>query len=272
LLTKEFPSEKQENKFTWKGQTDNKVNLETSFTQKKDGSTVGVFSSKYKHNEFTISSEVSTKKDFKGEISAEDLFGLDGFKSTLTAESHSAGKSENFATLEAQYKHELATLTGSADFGKEEGTTVKGAVVLGSQGFALGASSAYHLGGSQLKDLSSSLSYNSTDFDIAVFGRLKDGRNEVGANYYHNVNSDFNVGAEAVFDVNGSTKAPKLTFGTHYAFDKATSVKGKFDTDGKLSVSYCQKYSRTSLVLSSTIDTNSLGKNSSVFGFTLNLS
>jgi len=35
LLTKEFPSEKQENKFAWKGQANNEVTLETTFLQKK---------------------------------------------------------------------------------------------------------------------------------------------------------------------------------------------------------------------------------------------
>lgn len=275
LLTKEFPSEKQENKFVWKGVASNDVNLETSIAQKKDGSTVGTFAPKYKHKDWdtTFSAELTTKKDFKAEVVTEELLGVEGLRTKLTAESHSASKIENFATLELQYKHELATLTTSADFGKEDGTTLKGAVVLGSQGFALGASSAYHLGLSQLKDLSSSLSYKSTDFDIAAFGNVKDGRNEVGANYFHDVNGDMRVGAEAVFDVNGSTNAPKLTFATQYAFDRDTTLKGKFDTDGRLSLSYIQNYKRSRFILSSTIDTNNLsGKNSSVFGFTLDLS
>jgi hypothetical protein len=53
-----------------------------------------------------------------------------------------------------------------------------------------------------------------------------------------------------------------------------TVLKGKFDTTGKLGLSYQQKFSKNSkLTISSTIDTNNIGaKNSSTLGFTLSLS
>jgi len=35
LLTKDFPSEKKENKVDWKGETSSNISFETSLTQKK---------------------------------------------------------------------------------------------------------------------------------------------------------------------------------------------------------------------------------------------
>jgi len=277
LVTKEFPSEKQENKFAWKGQATNDVTLETSFLRRQDGSILGTFAPKYKHKEWntTFSGDINTRKEVKAEVAVEDLLRVDGLKTTLTGLSKG---NENFGTLAVEYKHELATVTASADFGKAAGSTVKASAVIGSQGVALGASTEYFLGGeSELKELNTVLSYGSGDFDITAFGRIQslndEDKNELGVTYFHKINPDWQVGAEAVFETANTDAKPKLTFASQYQLQNDTVLKGKFDTSGKLGLSYQQKYNRNAkITVSSTIDTNNLsGKNSSNFGFTLSL-
>jgi len=277
LLTKEFPSEKQENKFAWKGQANNDVTLETSFVQRKDGSILGTFAPKYRHKDWntTFSAELNTKKEVKVEVAVEDLLSVDGLKTTLSGFSRG---NDNFGTVAAEYKHELATVTASVDYGKAAGSTVKASAVIGAQGIALGASTEYFFGGeSELKDLTTVLSYGSSDFDITAFGRIQsqndEDKNELGATYFHRINSDWQVGAEAIFETANTDAKPKLTFASQYQLHNDTILKGKFDTAGKLGISYQQKYNKNAkITISSTIDTNNLGgKNSSTFGFTLSL-
>jgi len=277
LLTKDFPSEKQENKLSWKGKTTNDVTVETSFFQRKDGSILGIFAPKYKHKDWntTFLVDVNTKKEVKAEVSAEDLLGVDGLKTTLTGFSKG---NDNYGNLGVEYKHELATVTASVDYGKASGSTVKASAVIGAQGIALGASTEYFFGGeSELKELTTVLSYSSDEFDITGFGRIlsqsDEDKNELGATYFHKINKEWQVGAEATFETANTEAKPKLTFASQYKLQNDTVLKGKFDTAGKLGLSYQQQFNKHSkFTLSSTIDTNNLGgKNSSTFGFTLSL-
>jgi len=253
------------------------VTLETTFLQRKDGSILGTFVPKYKHKDWntTFSADINTKKEVKAEVAVEDLLNVEGLKTTLTGFSRG---NDNFGTLGLEYKHELATVTTSVDYGKAAGSTVKASAVIGAQGIALGASTEYFFGGeSELKELTTVLSYASPDFDITAFGRIQnqndEDKNELGATYFHKINSDWQVGAEATFETANTDAKPKLTFATQYLLQNDTILKGKFDTNGKLGLSYQQKYNRNAkLTISSSIDTNNLGgKNSSTFGFTLSL-
>jgi len=275
LLTKEFPSEKSENKVEWKGETSNNVTLETSLLQKSDGSILGTFIPKYKYKPWgtTISAELKTNRDFKAEAVIEDQL-APGLKTTLTGES----KGEDmFSTFAVEYKHELATVTVSADYGQTAGSTLKATTVVGTQGFSVGGSAEYFVGAtsdSSLKELHTVLGYSTDEFDISAYGKLQNEKeaNILGANYYHKVNSDLAVGTEVSFDTANADAKPKLVFGTQYRLEADTVLKGKFDTSGKLGLSYQQKFSKNSkLTLSSTIDTNNIGKNSSTLGFTLSL-
>jgi len=277
LLTKDFPSEKQENKLSWKGKTTNDVTVETSFLQRKDGSILGTFAPKYKHKDWntTFSAEVNTKKEVKTEVAAEDLLSVDGLKTTLTGFSRG---NDNYGTLAVEYKHDLATVTGSVDYGKASGSTVKASAVIGAQGVALGTSTEYFFGGeSELKELTTVLSYGSEEFDITAFGRIlnqnAEDKNELGATYFHKINREWQVGAEATFETANTDAKPKLTFASQYKLQEDTVLKGKFDTTGKLGLSYQQQFNKNAkFTLSSSIDTNNLGgKNSSTFGFTLSL-
>jgi len=255
------------------------VTLETTLLQRKDGSILGTFAPKYKHKEWntTFSAEINTKKEAKTEVAVEDLLNVEGLKMTLTGTNRG---NENFGALGVEYKHELATVTASVDYGKPSGSTVKASAVIGAQGIALGASTEYFFGGeSELKDLTTLLSYSSSEFDITAFGRIQknqnddEEKNELGASYFHSINKEWQVGSEATFETANTDAKPKLTFATQYQLQSDTTLKAKFDTTGRLGLSYQQKYNRNAkLTISSTIDTNNLGaKNSSTFGFSLSL-
>jgi len=281
LLTKEFPSEKQENRIEWKGDAPNNVAFETNFAFKKDGAVIGTFIPKYKRSyngwNAVFSGELNTKKEWKGEVSVEGTaVNVPGLKTVLTGQS----KDEDiFTTVGLEYRHEVTSANVSVDYGKAKGSTVKGAVVLGTNGYYFGASAEYFLGvkESELKEVHTVLGYAAKEYDASVYAKL-DGRgdedkNEFGATYFHQVQENLAVGTEVSFDTTTPEAKPKLVFGTQYLWNADSVIKGKFDTTGKLGISISQKINKnTKVILSSSIDTNNMNaKGASNFGFTLSL-
>jgi len=283
LLTKEFPSEKQENKIEWKGETAQDVTIESHFITKKDGSILGTFIPKYKYLfngwNTTLGAEINTKKEVKGEVTIEGTTAnVNGLKTIISGQNKD---DDVFGTLQVEYKHEVYSASATVDYGKAKGSTVKGALVVGRQGFYLGLSSEYFLGlteESDLKEIHSVLGYASQEFDLSAFGKLDgkgdEDKNEFGASYFHNINGDLAVGTEISLDTANPEAKPRLVFGGQYKLNTDTTLKGKFDTSGKLGLSYQQKFNKnTRLTLSSTVDTHNLsGKGASTFGFNLALS
>jgi hypothetical protein len=279
LITKEFPGEKQENKVVWTGTTANNVSFETNFVQRKDGSILGTLIPKYVYKPWgtTFSAEINTKKDVKVEVAVAEKL-APGLKTTVTANSKADG---NFGTLAVDYKQEHGTLSIAADYGKQNGSLVNAAAVVAHQNWSIGAKADYLLGittDSDLLEFQANLGYSSDEFDVQAFGRVKslgeEDKHELGATYFHRINNDLSVGTEVVFDVSASgANKPKLTFASQYRLENDTILKGKFDTEGRLGLSYQQKFSRNAkLTIGAAIDANNLNKNSSTFGFTLNLS
>jgi len=275
LLTKEFPSEKKENKVDWKGETSSNVSFETSLAQRYDGSILGIFTPKYRIRDWrtTVSADLKTNKDFKVEVSVDDSF-TPGLRSIFSGESRGE---DLFATVGVEYKHELATFTGSVDYGQASGSSLKTSSVVGTQGFQLGASVDYFIGASNdssLREFNATASYSNDEFDTGLFGKIlpeKDS-NVFGANYFQRVNTDLSVGAEVTFDTQNPEIKPKLTAAAQYRIDPDAVVKTKFDTNGRLGLSYQQRFKSSRFTISGTIDTNNLSaKNSANVGFTLSL-
>jgi len=275
LLSKDFPSEKRENKVDWKGETSSNVSFETSLLQKNDGSILGTFIPKYRLKEYntTFSAELKTSKDFKGEIIVDDHF-TPGLKTTVTGES----KGEDLVgTLGFEFKHNLASFTASADYGSSSGSTLKSTAVVGKQGFQLGALFEYFIGASNdsaMKEFSSTATYGTDEFDVGFYGKILNEKDStiLGANLYQRVSSDLQVGADISFDTQNLDSKPKLSAGLQYKIESDAFVKAKFDTAGKLGLSYQQKFKSTRFTIAGTIDTNNLsGKNSSSVGFNLSL-
>jgi len=283
LLTKDFPSDKGERRFEWKGASDN-VTIDSSITvteDLKEGTTtsVGSIFPKYKAKEYgtTVGVELNTKKEAKVEVSMED-YHAPGLKTTVTG---NLTPKEKFATLSGEYRHDYMSLTGAVDYGKHAGGNVDASLVVGSQGVAIGGSASYAFGNeSEVKKLESVASYSTSDFDIAAFARhsaptekVKEEKNTMGLSFYHRFNPGWMVGAEATFDSIPPDSTPTLKFGTQYKVAEDTMVKARIDTDGKLALSYAQKYNRhTRFTVGATFDTRNFGgKNSAQFGFSVAL-
>jgi voltage-dependent anion channel protein 2 len=271
LLTKEFPSDKSENKFEWKGETGSKTTQEIVLTQKSDGSVSGTFNAKYKHTEWgsTFTTELRTNREFKTEVAVEDQL-TKGLKVTVSGES----KGEDIiGALGVEFKHEKAALTTSADYG-QSGANLKGSLVVGHNGFQLGGSAEYHLGNSEsnLKEVQTQLTYGTEEFDLGAFAKQSFEKDStiLGVQYFQKVNTDLSVGAKASFDTQSAESKPTLLFGASYKLDDTTFVKGKFDTNGKLTTSWNHKLNKSAqLGVGATFDTSNLGPKSSVFGFHL---
>jgi len=241
----------------------------------------GTFAPKYRYRPWgtTFSGELNTKREVKAEVKVDDVAGVVGLATTVTVQETTAVKATDsnqlFATVGLEYHHENATATASVDFGKTEGSTIKASAVAGTQGALVGGQAQYHTGTQELQNLNLFVGYRTVEYDVGLVLSNTDGRqlNEVAVKYYHSVNPELSVGAELVADVQNTTKTPKLQFATRWNPDRDTSVKTKFDTDGKLGLSLGQKVSKNvKYTVSTTIDANNLGaKQASQFGFTLNL-
>jgi hypothetical protein len=264
LLTKDFPAE--ENKFEWKGLALSALTVDATLTKTKDGSVVGTVTDTIKFPEYgtNLTVESNTKKEFKVEAVNENKLAKN-LKATLTAEV----KNENFVTASAEYKHELFAFNGSADFGKNAGSTLKGGLVFAHNGWSFGASSEYLNG---VKNFNTTVAFSNGSADASVFGRmdLVKEKNEVGASYFHTVNSDLSVATEVVVDTNSDSK-PKLVLGTQTKLNDDSSVKTKFDTNGIFNVAFSQKFNKNAKVLvGAQVDTNNFAKANIGWTFTFN--
>jgi len=275
LLTKDFPSEKRENKVDWKGETSSQVSFETSLIQKSDGSILGTLMPKYKVKDWstTLSVELKTNKDFKAEAAIEDQL-TPGLKTTLSGESKG---DDLFGTVGFEYKHDVAAVTGSVDYGQSAGSNLKFSAVLGNNGFLVGSSVDYFVGSSNdsiLRELGATCGYSVDEFDTSFFGKILPERDStiLGLNYFQKINPDVNFGAELTFDTQNPETKPKLTVSSQYRPDPDATGKIKFDTLGKLSLSWQQIFKSSRFTTSATIDTSNLsGKNAASFGINLSL-
>jgi len=280
LLTKDFPSEKQETKVEWRGRTQNGVNIESNLTVNSDGSVVGKIIPSHRIKDYgaNLTLDLSTKRETKVEVSVEDK-PLEGLKTTIAG---NAKGDEYWATVGAEFRHEIGNITASIDYGEQRGATLKGSLLVGTtspEQISVGGDVEYLVGAdsSQLKTVNTKANYSNNEFDIGVFCRINNDKdsNEVGVSYFHRVNTDFFVGSEIAIDpAKALENKPKLVLASQYALGADTILKGKFDTTGQMGLSFSQKLNNNArIVLGSTIDTSNLAsKASSKFGFTLSLS
>jgi voltage-dependent anion channel protein 2 len=262
LLTKEFPDK---SKFELKTKTSNGVVQELSLTKAGDNIT-GSINPKYtfaKHG-VTVGFTADTEKHTKFEVSVDQP--LPGLKLTTIVDS----KKLNAIQFDAEYKHDYVALNGSVDVLNNEGTEASLAGVVGYEGFSVGLQSKYNKGA--LNTVNGTAAYTTLDWVFTLFGAFKTHR--VGVSYYHRVTSAASAGFEASFDLDKAQASPsKLTVGGSYQLDLDTSVKGKLDTDGKLSLSYAQRlnrYARLNVATSLNIN-NPQSKSGHSFGFTFSL-
>jgi hypothetical protein len=284
LLTKQFPSDKREQKAEWKSTTADGLKLEFAVKSEegRDGSkTTGSIKNDYYYKPWnsTFTAEFNTDREIKGEVSFQDRF-VKGLKTIFTAQSQRRDGLDYFGTLGFEYAHEYATATLSSEFGRRTDNAMKASLVVGSQGVSLGANVEYvrRERDTELKEFKTVLAYASDEFDVTGHGKVattsKGSSSELGASYYHKLSSQVAVGTEVKFDVsNDPGKKPSLAFGTSYKLQPDSTLKARYDTEGRLALSLSQQVNRSvNLLVSTTIDTNApSSKNGTSVGFTLSL-
>lgn len=286
LITKDFPSDKREQKVEWKSTTGHGVKLEFNIkTDQARGEpkTVGLAKNEFKFKPYDVTSvvEINTDKEAKVEFSNADRL-LRGLKTTIGLQSQAKKTGlEYFETLSLEYRHEFLSATASAEFGRATDNSIKSSVVVGTQGVTVGTSAEYlrRDSGAELKELKSSVGYASTEFDIVAYGKVAGGvrRNtEVGASYFHKISPALSVGTQIKFDVTNkdTDKKPVLEFGTTYVPTPGSVVKARFDTEGKLALSQQLEINKAAVLTGGvTFNTADLsGKDAVQYGFGLSLS
>jgi len=276
VLTKEFPGDKVEKKLTFKG--DNAGgSFEAVYVQDEKGTVTGTVKPKlvFKDLNTEVSGEVSTKQEFKVEISAQDHL-TPGLKFITGLHQK---KSDLYAAVGGEYKHENVTTNFSLELGKSVGPVVNTALSLGKNGYSFGLSDTYLVNKSKLDSMEGVLSYRTLDYDASVFGRFKPDEKtkkdvqEIGFNYFHIVKPNLHFSTEGVYGV--EAKNLEIAAGMEYKQTSDSTFKGKFTSNGNLGLSLQQQLNQnTKFTLSSNVDLQNFqsGRNPINFGFEVSFS
>jgi len=250
LLTKDFPDK---SKVEINTRASNGVQFQLTGTRNHDGSILGSVQPKYTWGTqaLTFSTTIDTAKVVKAEATIEKFPGL---KITL------GGNSETESVkADLEWKHERATVTTGLDLLSPKGTKASATVALHHEGISLGASTEYLIADRQeVTKLDGVLAYTTSDLQLTAYAKKKG--DTLGATYHQKVSASTSAAAEIAFDLHKSDITPKLTFGVAHTLDLVgTQVKGKFDTDGKLSLSYGFRLNpNVKLWVGSSVNTNNI--------------
>jgi Eukaryotic porin len=179
-------------------------------------------------------------------------------------------KKFNAIQFDGEYKHDYVALNGSVDVLNNEGTEASLAGVVGYEGISVGLQSKYSRGA--ISAINGTAAYTTNDYVFTLFGLFKS--NKIGVSYFHRVTPNASAGFDASFDLDKAQASPsKLTVGGSYQLDPDTTIKGKLDTDGKLSLSYAQrihKFAKITVGTALNIN-NPSSKSGHTFGFSFSL-
>lgn len=150
--------------------------------------------------------------------------------STLVPEKQA--KNVLFATT---YKAPGVHLRNFADVFK--GPLVTGDLVLGRDGFLVGAETAYDVRDQKVSRYNLAAGFHAPEYAIALhaLGNLS----TYSASYYHRVNTDVEASARATYDSKASNNV-NLEVGTKTYLDNAAFVKAKINNSGILALGYAQ--------------------------------
>lgn len=180
------------------------------------------------------------------------------------------GKKAPIGELGATFKNELFTAKLKVD--AMNGPTIKDSVTMRHDKFVVGAEVKYDTGldkkGSSggLKDYSAGVSLIENDLIVSAKALKK--LSEYELSFHHQMNSDLQVGA--VFK---KAKAQTLTFGGLYKLDKYTTLQGKVESSGVVSMNAIQKVSKNlKMIVSTSVNAKDLAADSHKFGLQFHLS
>jgi len=261
LLTKEFPDRKR---LEIKTKTSNGVTLDASITQNPDESIVGDFKPKYSYGRQGIAfgASVDTHRNVKLDVT---IAPVPETKVTVTGDA-----THDTITVEAEWRNPTATLNTAIDFFNPKGTTALLAAVGAYQNLSVGVQTRYS--NNLFTAVNGVAAYTGVDYIASIYGQFKGER--LGATFYQRVNPRAAVGADMSISTAAKTAdSARLAVGGSYELDATTTVKAKFDTEGRLSASYAQRLSvNARAIVGGSVNTNNLTRaGNHTFGFTLQL-
>uniref|UniRef100_A0A7S1XDW5 Uncharacterized protein n=1 Tax=Compsopogon caeruleus TaxID=31354 RepID=A0A7S1XDW5_9RHOD len=248
LLSDDFVAD---HKVSVKTKTASGVTFEVSEVQScKTGDLAGEVSVKYLVFGHALTTKFGTGGVASTEATVEKPGKIDGLKVILNG---SMSESSKAATAKAEYVKDRVAFTLFSDLMTKKFTS---SVTVGHEGITLGGEASYDVASKEVKDYSGAISYTDGK-EAEVSFSLLDKLQTAKVTYSHAVRPDLSFGAEFILKRGDSSKV--LTIGTQYAVDKLTTLKGKINSSGLLSLAYIQRFpSNMTMKLSSTTNVNSL--------------
>lgn len=126
-----------------------------------------------------------------------------------------------------------------------KGNKITASSVFGYEGFAVGLQAEYVY--DKWQNINGVAAYTHPDYVGTLFAKVNThaASNILGLSFHHRINPRASIATEASLDVNKSNESPKITVGGSYDFvDSPTTVKGKVDTEGRVSLSYAHRLNK----------------------------
>nr|CAB3267607.1 voltage-dependent anion-selective channel protein 2 [Phallusia mammillata] len=217
------------------------------------GNIVGSLETKYKQAKhgLTFTEKWTTDNNLSTEVAIEDQI-ASGLKLSLcTAFSPNTGKKSG--TLKTAYKRDYINTNLDTDF-DFSGPTLKGAAVVGYEGWLAGYQFAFDTSKSALTKNNVAIGYNGADFQLLT---TVNDASEFGGSIFQSVNKSLSTGIQLAW----TTGQNNTRFGiaAKYVIDSDATLNAKVNNAGQIGMGYThQLRSGVKLTLSSLVDAKNL--------------
>lgn len=229
--------------------------------------TLGTLEAKFKSsaNGLSFVEKWNTDNILKCEVSVEDQL-LKGLKLQFDT-SYSPASGKKGAVLKTAYRHDKLHLNNDIDF-TFGGPVLRTALVLGHQGWLLGAQGSFDSTKGTLTSKNIALGYQGSDFTIHT--NVDDGT-EVGGSIYHKVNDKLEIGASLSWSAENN--ASRFGLASKYVVDKNSTFQAKVNNLSQIGLGYTQELKDgVKLVLSALVDGKNINGGGHKLGLGLELS
>lgn len=260
LLTKDFNFGKT--KFEAKTNTLTGVEFNSLLERNdSDGTLKGELKTKFKHTDsgLTFTETYDTSNKFSVKVEATEI--ADGLKLDVEGIFNPYSASRE-VKVGYSFKSDSLTTTGNVNALKSQQLKVD--AVSGYEGLLVGAQLSFDVASSKVQDYSLAVGY--TDVDYAATFQANSKLSKFAASYSHVVSPKVTVAGTASW---GTTdKQAFFEFGTNYKLDSDSSIKAKFDSDGKVGLGFSQKLRPDLKVsLGLLVNTRNLDQNAHKLGY-----
>jgi len=244
--------------------TPNGIKLKTVASKKSDGVFGSIEGPSYTWKDWGLNLKFTGKTTDKGHFTVEGSVedkGVEGLKVSVNAESKGDDRS---VKATAEYKHQYTALSLALLYPiTEHNPSINANGVFKYENAVLAGDLTYNLG--EKPDITSHsyrLQFEHQGFLFGLYCNKKGSDPIVaGIGVHDKVKDGIEIAAD--LSVKHFTSDPKLSLVGLYQLDKATTLKGKFDSKGRIGLSYKQKVSDAATVtFAADLDGNNLQSNS----------